>query len=198
MCPNPVTKPRREYCSKECLEKRLVISRAAFARRKVFERDHGVCRSCGIDCERLRVAYERARSLDFKKTILRCRICEYVQDDPAQRICVGCGAYGRSYRAEWPKRARSRIVRKFAHLGFKETHFVGVLWEADHEIPVSEGGGMCGLENLRTLCKPCHNAATAALAKRIAHKRRADTKRDQRSIFATGGGNDGGETDPKG
>lgn len=29
-------------------------------------------------------------------------------------------------------------------------------WEADHIVPVSQGGGVCGLENYRTLCLRCH------------------------------------------
>jgi 5-methylcytosine-specific restriction protein A len=31
-------------------------------------------------------------------------------------------------------------------------------WDADHVQPVSEGGGLCGLDNLRTLCIRCHTA----------------------------------------
>lgn len=30
------------------------------------------------------------------------------------------------------------------------------LWDADHMVPVSEGGGCCGLDNIATLCVPCH------------------------------------------
>lgn len=30
------------------------------------------------------------------------------------------------------------------------------LWDADHIVPVESGGGGCGLENMRTLCVPCH------------------------------------------
>lgn len=36
----------------------------------------------------------------------------------------------------------------------------GGLWDADHIIPVKDGGGMCGLENLRTLCIQCHKKIT--------------------------------------
>jgi 5-methylcytosine-specific restriction endonuclease McrA len=42
----------------------------------------------------------------------------------------------------------------------------GELWNVDHAIPVSEGGGQCGLDNLRTLCIPCHRIETAALARK--------------------------------
>jgi 5-methylcytosine-specific restriction endonuclease McrA len=37
------------------------------------------------------------------------------------------------------------------------------LWEADHIIPVIEGGGECDLDSIRTLCLRCHRKATAAL-----------------------------------
>lgn len=43
------------------------------------------------------------------------------------------------------------------------------LWDADHILPVVEGGGECDLENIRTLCLKCHRAATAELRKRRAN-----------------------------
>jgi 5-methylcytosine-specific restriction enzyme A len=36
-------------------------------------------------------------------------------------------------------------------------------WDADHILPVSEGGGECDLSNLRTLCLWCHQEYTAQL-----------------------------------
>ncbi|MDP9194407.1 MAG: HNH endonuclease [Acidobacteriota bacterium] len=44
-------------------------------------------------------------------------------------------------------------------------------WEADHRTPVVEGGDS-SLENMRTLCIPCHRAATRELAA----KRRSQSK----------------------
>jgi 5-methylcytosine-specific restriction endonuclease McrA len=41
------------------------------------------------------------------------------------------------------------------------------LWDADHILPVAEGGGQCDLDNLRTLCLPCHREVTAALRLRL-------------------------------
>lgn len=41
------------------------------------------------------------------------------------------------------------------------------LWDADHIVPVAEGGGQCDLDNLRTLCLLCHREATAQLRKRL-------------------------------
>jgi 5-methylcytosine-specific restriction protein A len=40
------------------------------------------------------------------------------------------------------------------------------LWDADHIIPVVEGGGECDLSNLRTLCLKCHRLVTAQLRQR--------------------------------
>jgi 5-methylcytosine-specific restriction protein A len=35
-------------------------------------------------------------------------------------------------------------------------------WEADHIVPVADGGGECGLDNYRLLCRPCHVRVTLA------------------------------------
>ncbi len=44
------------------------------------------------------------------------------------------------------------------------------LWDADHILPVAEGGGECecDLENLRTLCLVCHRRETRALRRKLA------------------------------
>ena len=43
----------------------------------------------------------------------------------------------------------------------------GDCWQADHIQVVSEGGGNCWLENLRTLCVPCHMEETEKLRHRL-------------------------------
>jgi hypothetical protein len=40
-------------------------------------------------------------------------------------------------------------------------------WQADHVLAVAEGGGSTGLDNLRTLCTPCHSAETEKLLARL-------------------------------
>lgn len=45
-------------------------------------------------------------------------------------------------------------------------------WEADHIVPVAEGGGQCGPENYRTLCCRCHAEETQNLRARLAAKRK--------------------------
>ena len=43
------------------------------------------------------------------------------------------------------------------------------LWDADHIVSVKDGGGCCGLENIRTLCMRCHKNRT-----KLWHKERID------------------------
>jgi hypothetical protein len=40
-------------------------------------------------------------------------------------------------------------------------------WAADHIVPVVEGGGECGIENIRTLCLGCHASVTKELRGRL-------------------------------
>jgi 5-methylcytosine-specific restriction endonuclease McrA len=45
------------------------------------------------------------------------------------------------------------------------------LWDADHIVPVAEGGGECDLGNVRTLCLHCHRVVTATLRERLRRRR---------------------------
>ena len=54
-----------------------------------------------------------------------------------------------------------------------KTDCTGQLWEADHIIPVIEGGETT-LENGRVLCVPCHRSETRKLAQRRALARRPE------------------------
>ncbi|MDE1160317.1 MAG: HNH endonuclease signature motif containing protein [Acidobacteriaceae bacterium] len=55
------------------------------------------------------------------------------------------------------------------------------LWDADHILPVAEGGGECDLENLRTLCLPCHREATAELRLRLSKRQRSPSVESTKS-----------------
>lgn len=68
---------------------------------------------------------------------------------------------------EWKIRANPGYARSCC---WKRDHGVCALcgkvdsgWEADHIVPVVEGGGECGLSGYRTLCHGCHVNATNAL-----------------------------------
>jgi hypothetical protein len=59
--------------------------------------------------------------------------------------------------------ARRALLKKW---GLRESSRKS-LWDADHIVPVAEGGGQCDLSNMRTLCLLCHREATAALRVRM-------------------------------
>ena len=50
--------------------------------------------------------------------------------------------------------------------------FGGGLWDADHIVAVKDGGGDCGLDNIRTLCIQCHKTNTSMQRKKWAKKKR--------------------------
>lgn len=64
-------------------------------------------------------------------------------------------------------------MEEAARLGIpKHRAYRKSLWDVDHIIPVSEGGGSCGLENLQTLCWKCHQEKTKqdAIRRKMAQK----------------------------
>lgn len=66
------------------------------------------------------------------------------------------------------KRSRGKARAELLQLwGLKSVHARRSLWDADHIRPVAEGGGQCNLDNLRTLCLPCHREVTADLRRRL-------------------------------
>lgn len=105
-------------------------------------------------------------------------------------VCALCGLdcnrlYHELRRLDW--RARRDRLRE---LGIPE-HRTSY-WDADHIVPVVEGGGECDLDNYRTLCIPCHQEATRALAARRAQARqpqvieRRRSKAEQERLARTG------------
>ena len=76
-------------------------------------------------------------------------------------VCAACGLDTEALRKDKRKldyRARRQFEKDW---GGRRN-----LWDADHILPVAEGGGECDLSNMRTLCLKCHRDATAALRAR--------------------------------
>jgi hypothetical protein len=67
-------------------------------------------------------------------------------------------------------------------LGFGTRTRVVSVWNMDHRVAVVEGGGLCGLGNLRTLCLCCHRQQTRDLHRRQATVR---AERDGRAVRMT-------------
>ncbi len=82
-----------------------------------------------------------------------------------QGVCAKCGLDTLAHAAITLGEGWLRHKRQ---CGWRNT---GKFWQADHIVPVVEGGGECGLENYRTLCTACHKHETAELRRRMRQRR---------------------------
>lgn len=131
-----------------------IRSNPGFLRNLVFQRDRGVCQACGLDCHELQHTLETL-----------------YQDDPqaARDNAAILGFKLRVVAGRWWDRYHGRVK-------------IASLWQADHIVPVKEGGGECGVENMRTLCTPCHQQATRELRARMAARRQQAGKLQERCL----------------
>jgi 5-methylcytosine-specific restriction endonuclease McrA len=81
-------------------------------------------------------------------------------------VCAQCGVDTTGIRRDVRKLDYAARRRFFRDWGLREGSRKS-LWDADHIVPVAEGGGQCDLTNMRTLCLRCHREATAALRQRL-------------------------------
>lgn len=139
--------------------------RAYSTKQAIGTNGRGACLQCGGDIT------DKKRSTFCGKD---CSEAFYIKSRPDharlrvfERDKGVCGLCGVDVFAGTGRRPRSRGT--------------GDLWQADHIIPVVEGGGECTLDNLRTLCTGCHKSATADLAARRARQR---SEAKQPNLFA--------------
>ena len=133
---------RTSYCSDKCSDEWLIRSDPGFARRKVAARDLGICSTCGLDTDRLYRFWARRK-------------------------------WGSKVHNAWTRMHRESLGRGPGARAtiWVDGRWLGGYWDMDHIKPVILGGGGCGLDNLRTLCIPCHKKETAKLAARRARDR---------------------------
>lgn len=70
-----------------------------------------------------------------------------------------------------PSFGKGKILDNIVHSGRQIAE--GLFWHADHIRGVVEGGGLCTLDNLTTLCVPCHVEKTSSDAHERAQRRKA-------------------------
>lgn len=149
-CAKPLSGRRRAYCSEECKTEWLTPRVWSVAVHAVEKRDKGVCAACGRD------------AVEIVKQFTALKARAWSSDPDTKR------------QAEAERRA---LVAQLNAAGFHLPDYCcvplwGDLYQIDHIVPVAEGGGGCGLENLQTLCTACHKAKTVAQAKRAAARRK--------------------------
>jgi len=127
------------------------------------KRQRGPCRWCGTEVPQGRFTFcgdacVHQWKLRTDAGYLRAQV--FARD---RGVCAACGLDTEALRRDKRKldyKARRQFERDW---GGRRN-----LCDADHVVPVAEGGGECDLSNMRTLCLKCHRAATAELRRRMA------------------------------
>ncbi len=96
-------------------------------------------------------------------------------------VCSQCGVNTQAAYAELKRSRGTHRLKLLAQWGLKRISRKS-LWDADHIVPVVEGGGECDIANLRTLCLVCHKKQTLELQRRL---RAADKCSDEQIPHAT-------------
>ncbi len=125
-----------------------------------------LCRWCGLEVPRGRFTFCSEWCVEEWK--LRTDP-GHLRDRVFQRdrgICAGCGLDCVAQYCHLKRLRGAARLKAWADWGPQSRKS---LWDADHIVPVAEGGGECDLSNMRTLCLKCHRTATAELKKRL-HK----------------------------
>lgn len=125
-----------------------------------------VCRRCGGPVPQGRFTFCSPECVDAWK--LRTD-SGYLRERVFQRdkgVCTVCGTDTEALRKH--KRKLDYGARRVFE---REWGRRRNLWDADHIVPVAEGGGECDLANMRTLCLKCHRKATAELRERLAGRK---------------------------
>ena len=152
LCGGAIPAPRRTFCSDECVHYHLVRTSGSHVRKALEVRDKRICTLCRVDA---------GAAFGVASKAVRAAIAAG-SPPPAEALLLAVEGtpFAIHARLTTNRRGRSKV---------KE----GSFWQADHLRAVAEGGGTCGLSNLRTLCSPCHADNTAAQAGQRARERRA-------------------------
>ena len=171
MIPKP---PRRNWFSNACVAWWRERNDPGYIRQQLLKRDKGICTECKVDCTAIQ------NSVQHAKFVLRCSPpdsgnCKFrknrswnspfLRDKYARALAIW-----QRWQHKRLQAARNRLER-FRAQGW-DLHRK-TMWDAEHSVPVVEGGGQCALDLIITLCTTCHKKSTKALAKRRAERRRA-------------------------
>ena len=131
------------------------------------------CEGSVLPPRRTMCSPECVHELMIRKSGRYIRDCVYKRD---KGICSLCNKDTKKIAKNLLNYKSSSMMKEYDELlkeekitksrKFWKRRHGGGLWDADHIIPVKEGGGQCGLENIRTLCIKCHKTETKKLAQK--------------------------------
>ncbi len=126
----------------------------------------GLCRWCSLEVPARRFTF----CSDFCVHEWKLRSQPgYLREQILKRdrgVCAHCGLNALREQIRLKRARGAARAALMQHWGFN-ARVRKSLWDADHILPVAEGGGECDLDNIRTLCLLCHSTVTAQLRERI-------------------------------
>jgi 5-methylcytosine-specific restriction enzyme A len=135
----------------------------------------GLCKWCGQEVPKGRRCWCSQECVDELLVRSSSDVVRSLLLERDRGICARCGIDVLELEA-----LRDKICYRFPKRFSKPKGYVAhwgpwfnygfTLWEADHIVPVIEGGGCCGLGNFQILCLRCHKQDTADLAARRARR----------------------------
>jgi 5-methylcytosine-specific restriction endonuclease McrA len=170
-CKGVVRPPKKNWCGNpRCVIEWTMRTDPQVLRRVVFDRDRGVCAECGLDTNDLdlgrltyqlyaaeRIGIEGDRREGWRKWTPRVEV-------------VTEGGVGRPLPAWHWRRLHAGAV------AWRASNKVKVdepAWQVDHRRPVADGGDWFGMDNLVSLCVPCHRDKTRRENRERAARRRS-------------------------
>lgn len=137
MCGIEVKKPRRSFCSSECVHQYRLRNHSSYVRSQLYKRDRGKCAICGVDTYKVR--------REFLKELKECKSKERREEVEQKYIAAGWAPlYGRRF---WD----ADHILPVAEGGGPND------WPKDVDY----------LTNFRTLCRPHHKEETKKLRRRL-------------------------------
>ena len=165
--------PRQTWFSNACVNAWREKNDPGYIRQQLKKRDKGVCALCGCDAEaEYRRWCQASREVErLVNWLYNRQRWDQDWDERKQRWVFR----PQEEEFNWRKvAARKReLQKKFAPPG-NWTAGRRTGWDADHIVAVVEGGGLCGLDAMQTLCHPCHKEKTKDLAARRAAARKKE------------------------
>ena len=141
-CSGGVLPPRRTFCSQNCAHEHMLRTNPSYLRQQCFERDNGICKSCGIDTKKIASELRKLEKRENPCKTGRRSKRKFILEPTEESIAL--------------RKTYNITVKRKVHL----RKLGGGLWDADHILPVKDGGGSCGLNNIQTLCIDCHKTKT--------------------------------------
>ncbi len=146
----------------------------------------GLCRWCSLEVPPRRFTF--CSSFCVHEWKLRSQPA-YLREHVFRRDqgrCAHCGVDTVAALRELKRSRGERQATLLKHWGLKKLQQRS-LWEADHILPVVEGGGECDVDNIRTLCRDCHRVVTLELRERMRRAKvaamiAAEKRGDPRSV----------------